>query len=92
MKYTIRELEKQFQDFRSSELIVGLVNDGYEDEATGEEIEVSVDLLAEDIADWYDSAGYSWRKQLQEAQRENAKVFSVADKYHTWSMGLVTEK
>jgi hypothetical protein len=93
MKYTIRELEKQFKDFDSSELIARLVDEGYEDEVTEEEIEVEVDLLDEEQkAEYYDSSGYSWSEALAEARQKKERVFSVSDKWHTWSMGLVTEK
>lgn len=93
MQYNIRELESKFKDFDSSELILLLVADGYVDELTEEEIIVSVDELDEDQkkTGWSDSAGYPWAKQLHEAEEKRLRVFSVADRYHVWYMGLVRE-
>jgi len=96
MNYTIKELEKKFADFDSSDLIAQLVKEGYTRELSDgseEEILVAVDeLTAEETIDWYDSSGYTWREQLQETQTTRNRVFSVADIYHTWYMGLVQKK
>lgn len=93
MNYTVRELEEQFTDFDSSELIAQLVATGYEDEATEEEIQVAVDELDEEQKTrWYDSSGYSWGMALAEARIKGLRVFEVSDVNHTWSMGLVTRR
>ena len=96
MNYTIRELEKKFADFDSSDLIAQLVKEGYTRELSDgseEDILVAVDeLMAQEAADWYDSSGYRWRTQLQETQATKSRVFSVADINHAWYVGLVQEK
>ena len=91
MKYTIRELESEFRDFETSLLIAELVQDGYEDEATGDEIEVAVDEWPEG-EEFFSTDGHSWAEQQAEARAAGKKAYSVADVTHTWYMGLVMER
>ena len=91
MKYTVRELEREFRGFDSSLLIAELVQDGYEDEATGEEIQVAVDEWLKDEV-FFSTDGHSWAQQQAEAKAAGKKAYSVADVTHTWYMGLVLER
>lgn len=89
MIITIRQLEKWYKDLNSSELIAILVDDGYEDEYTGKEIQVKVTPLTDD--EYYDSSGYTWKTQINEAHEKGLMLFSVQSVNGDWNFGLVTE-
>jgi len=89
VKYSIHGLQKNFSDFETSDLILGLIQEAEETETLDRPI--SVDPWPEE-EEYFSSDGHSRAEQQAEAKKPGVTAYRVADEHYTWDMGLVRRR